>query len=126
MVSVLVAGAAGTLGHKVCLALTRLPGVGTVRGLVRSLQPQEPSKARCAAALQPWTRLGMGLCTEQGPESLPPGEVQPAKLDGKNIIVPFSHPAAAKRSLHSTLCLRLSLAGWRPCAPRGWSWWQGT
>ncbi|GAB4816636.1 hypothetical protein N2152v2_003682 [Parachlorella kessleri] len=43
--TVLVAGAAGTLGHKTCLSLSRLPDV-KARGLVRSLEPTDPEKRK--------------------------------------------------------------------------------
>ncbi len=45
MPRVLVVGAAGTLGHKTCLALARLSGV-TVRGMVRTLSPRSDEQKK--------------------------------------------------------------------------------
>ena len=67
MTVVLVAGAAGGLGHRTALAAARLPGT-TVRGLVRTLSPSDPGKqkVRSIALGVVWRPLGQWLRLDAG------------------------------------------------------------
>ncbi|EFN60033.1 hypothetical protein CHLNCDRAFT_133246 [Chlorella variabilis] len=79
MTVVLVAGAAGGLGHRTALAAARLPGT-TVRGLVRTLSPSDPGKQKALEALK-----AAGVELAEG-DLLQPGTLGPA-VAGVDVVV---------------------------------------